>query len=524
MPIRFLDEGEKDESKIKFLDEPSNVAPESSGQQASIEDFIRSQQAGPLTKLATSGAGLIDALIAGPVAAATRLPGAVARGFETDNPNTSIPYIGGQLNNAQTLAESGARLVFDLGSTINQLGSKVLRDFSQNPIESSINALVAPISPLMQLYNLRSRTPNQQQIDNFLEDQLRSTQTQAVKTQPLLPEVLGEADIQAADDIASASTLIPAVGPTVRGIKTGAKALTNLKAPRILTNLAENRAPATLSQVAESTLDFTPEQVAQSVPTAVQRVRQVVGKEIPTTAREGISALDKTEKEILNQRLAINEAADNRGLIVNGNQALDSARSVLDEIKIITNAEKDKILKKAEELYSGERPPTDGQLVQMQLNEKLKGFYNAEDPIEGAQLKVDLAIRDSYAQQMDEISQIMTGRAESPYSDIGAIIETRNALRKTLDQIEGTEANKKTGLKKGASKIPLTRTGMVAKGADTVLSQVQKNQLRKLNEATQRIFSEGEASIVSPEIPAQTLEELLSSKTRTGTNPQPIRF
>lgn len=429
--------------------------------------------------------------------------------------------LSGALGSAiKTALETGSRVV---GDPTTMIASKI-EEYKNNPsslLEDALRSVVAPFPTVGALFPSGT---SQKDLESELKKSQLSQELNKERARGYTSNIPGINSLpgQVQSNVADIGLML-APGAT----KAGRAQLRTLRPSTpngIFTNLAENRAPATLSQVAESALDFTPEQVAQSVPTAVQRVRQVVGKETPTTAREGISALDKTEKEILNQRLDINEAADNRGLIVNGNQALDSARSVLDEIKIITNAEKDKILKKAEELYSGERPPTDGQLVQMQLNEKLKGFYNAEDPVESAQLLVDKAIRDSYANQMDEISQIMTGRAESPYSDIGAIIETRNALRKMLERVEGSEADKKTGLKRGASKIPLSKTGVVAKSADTVLSKVQKNQLRKLNEATQRIFSEGEASIVSPEIPVQTLEELLSSKTRTGTKPQPIRF
>lgn len=503
----------------------SNPAIATSDQEASIEDFIKSQQAGPLTKLATTGAGLLDTLIAQPVRAATRLPGALVRGFETPNPNTSIPYIGGQLNNAQTVAEAGGRLAFDLGSAINQLGSKTVRDFKQNPLESYLKLLTAS-NPLSQLYNLRPRTPDQQEINNFLADQASAKKLEAVKSQPLLPEVLGKADIKAAEDITSASTLIPAVGPALRGAKAAGRAvaapITTARAigrgalKTVSPKMAARITP-TIEETSMAVLDYTPAQVAENIPVVTQRVRQIIGKN-PATADDAIKFIDDTENQIYSERLEVNDAATKQGLVVKGDRVLQAAKDTLDAIPTISPAQRAKILDDLQPLYKGDHLPEAGQSFQQRLNKEFSaqfdnGTFDRAAPLNEAKL----AIRNSFADQMDEINRAVTGLDETPYADIGKLIEVKGSLVDKLNKIKLSEAQRKTGIKPPKSgDIPTTRYQAISKTGRSLLTPFQRTQLERLDDAVSQIFTES-----TPQASAGQLDQALINELRSAQAASP---
>lgn len=516
------------EDQNAFIQPYSNIAvsaqaiSEPSPRDVFAQQYIKEQQAGPIRKAASSVGDIINAV--------KSIPSTLLKGGKGLSDTISQDVAALQNPQQATLGDNVKRAILGalvpgaglLPNTTQSVLEGTERAFNLEPfIRQQIDKIAAnPLATFPRMF-LQPRTPTEDEISQAFVANQEAQNPATNGSQPILPEVIGKTNIPAAQGVALAEQLAPLVPGAVRIASSPiqiAKAVSGKIAPQIISNIAENRAPATLSQIAENALDFTPEQVAEHVPTAVGRVKQLIGNEVPKTAQEGVSALDKAENELYSQRQQINQAADVAGMVVNGNQAVEAAKSALDEIKTITQDEKSKILKKAEELYSGEKKPTEGQSVQEQLNAKLKGFYSAEDPVATAQQNVDLAIRNSYANQMDQINQAMTGRAETPYSDIGNIIETRNALSKKLDQIRMSEADKKGGIGRGPVKIPTSVYGAKAKTANTVLNSLQKNQLTKLNEATQRIFSEGSASIVSPEIPAATLEDLIKSKKSNQTS------
>lgn len=434
-----------------------------SQEQQSVEDFIKSQQAGPLSKLATSGAGLLDALIAQPVMAATRLPGDIIQGFQTPNPNVPVPVLGGQLNNAQTLAESGARVAFDLGNAINKAGSGMVREFSQNPLETSLKALMGS-SPLGQLYNLRSRTPDQREINNFLADQVAAKQVEAVKSQPLLPEVLGKADLEGAQDISSAAALIPAVGPTLRGAKTLGNVAKSKIGSAIETVNTRGIFKQPLTAATTEALGITPIEGSQNIIPVVKRsVLDANGGKIPTSV-SGKELLDKAADFEINQYINGLKLSEQQGLR-HSTQSLIQAmeqRILRDhptygpsQVEDVLNA----VRKENQALFASDYiSPVEGQKYAVQINRDLNKTNPNRVPKTDAQVNAETALSQELSRQGGEMYQASTGTYGTPNQNWGALKQARDGFFGELKSAQLSDAGKNPG----GSTIPTSKAGIAS--------------------------------------------------------------
>lgn len=190
--------------------EQASTPPVVSQEQKSVEEFIKSQQASPLSKVGDMAGKTFNALIAEPAKALIKLPFSLSAGLASENPNIPIPYVGGTLNNAQSLLEGGNRLAYNIGTGITDLVRKGARNAEQkNPIETALRTM-SPIGA--GILDLRSRTPTAQEIENFKKDQAIASGTQLGEDELLAPEVLGKTNLQMAKDIESASNLLPVAG------------------------------------------------------------------------------------------------------------------------------------------------------------------------------------------------------------------------------------------------------------------------------------------------------------------------
>lgn len=473
-----------------------------SPEQQSINQFIASQQASPLSKLASGLGGALNSFIVEPVKGlAGTVTGVV--GELAANPPQSLEELittgvfplrnQGARNVAQSTLEAAGRGVVDIGAGLRGLIQQGAARVADDPLGAAIGGLIPSVNVARQL---ESRTPSEGEIAQFIANQNLSNQLNVVKSQPIVPEVIGDVNVPLAEDIEIGAAAIPLVGPTLRGaralggaiaspIRTGQALL-----ERIAPTIGARTAPATVEQSAMAALDFTPAQVQQHIPVVTQRVSELVGK-IPKTADEAISFINKAEDQLYADRLDFNSAATKQGLVVKGDVALQEARSTLDSIPTITEAQKSSIMDDLTDIYKGDHLPDKGQSFQQRLNKEFSaqyenGTWDKAAPVNEAKI----AIRNSFANQMDEISQAITGRADTPYADIGSLIEFKGSLSDKLIKLKQTEAARKTGIEKAPGRIPTTKVGAVTKVGRSALTPFQKTQIEKLNQNVERIFTE----------------------------------
>lgn len=507
----------KSQPKKRFSANTPRLSPEKN----SLNQFISAQRAGPIEKLGNQLSNAFDSFVTKPIEAvgsAAEGIGRVAGEASTQEQNPLLAVLGGPLQNpifqdlAQTGLEAGARGVFDLGNAINQLATKT----ANNP-ENILKALGAGI-PLVQAMDLLPHTPTNEEINQFIADQSKARQVGAVKSQPLLPEVIGNTDVPLANALETVGTQVaPIAAPLLRGtagaisspiqtVKSLGRGVVETVAPQI----AARTAPATVEQSAMAALDFTKDQVQQHIPVVTQRVSEIVGK-VPKTTSEAIKFIDDAENQLYKDRLEVNNAAEKAGYVVSGDDAIQAAKDTLDSIPSMTDSQRAKIISDLEDAFKGDHTPDKGQAIQQRLNKEFSaqfenGTFDRAAPLNEAKL----AIRNSVADQMDQIQKAVTGREETPYSDIGSLIEVKGSLKDKLNKLEGREAAQKTGIEARPSKLPISKTEAATKAGRSILSPFQKTQIERLDQNVQRIFSESPQQIRASEIPQPSLNELRS--------------
>lgn len=509
------------------------VQPSQQPAQVSLDEFIRSQQAEPLDKIRTQASNLLNALVVQPIKSIGGVASGIAEeaGAASTVPGGFLPGGQFQRNLLQSGAEAGARTAFNLGDTIRNLVEQSAAQVATNPLGVAIRA-ASPVASAMM--NLAPGTPSEQEIAQFVSDDLRRQQTNAVLSQPLLPEVIGTANLPLAGDIQTfTETVAPVLGeagPLLRGaaagIRRGARAVTSpIQTARevvsaVAPTVGARIAPATMEDSIISSLNLSPDDidaVVPKVPTAVERTLQVSGK-VPQTAEEAIKAMKDARKSLYNERLEINNAAESQGLVVNGDEAVRQAEDVLNNLTTISEKQKSAILDDLKEVYSGEKKPSTGQKIQEDLNNEFSAaFANGTIDRANPAFQARLAIRDSVANQMDEIGQIVTGRAETPYSDIGNLIEVQGNLENTLNQLKVSKAAIKTGIKKVPGRLPGSKTEAATKITRGALTPFQKTQIEKLDDNVRRVF--GEQTQRPPMLP---IEEEIVNQLRSARSSAPI--
>lgn len=484
-------------------------------EQQSINEFIRSREAGPISRAASSVGGLLNALIAEPVRAiggtASQVGEVLGRTGVVPADESpiktailgSIPYGRAIPELAQTGAEAGARTLFGAGNFINQLVDRATTGVSEaidNPLQAALT--MNPVSRLLSAF-APGRTPSQEEIDQFLMDQRRTAAIESVLSEPLVPEVIGEANIPLAENLQTVAASVPVVPPLVRaagrGISTGARAVASpiqtarSALQRVAPTLSERIAPvATLDDAVISTLRLGPDDIdtiLPRVPTAVERTLQTTAGKVPETAQEAIAAMKQTRNRLYKERVAANKLADEQGLRVNLERSLQEAEDAINSQTNLSPARKEAMIKELRDTHSGEKTPAQGQKIQEELNDELSNAYENET-IDQLSLVGKKAFRDSVASQMDDIGQAVTGRAETPYRDIGNLIEVQGRLQRSLNEIRIARAESVTGIRRTPQGVPVTRMGAASRAGKVALSPFQKTQMEKLNQNVQRIFSE----------------------------------
>lgn len=500
--------------------------------------FTPSQSSGPVSQAFTNLGDLINAAVIQPARTIGR--GAAGLGEVLGEASTEQPSISqsvlaginplmnsGNRNIVQSALEAGGRGVFDLGMAIRDAAGNFRDRAVANPLETALSLYLPQGEAIRQLVSPTQVDPN-----TALERELLANQVEAVKSQPLVPEIIGDANIPLAEGLEVAGALSPGSGQLLgmagRGVTAAGRGATRAITSPIQTarniatraiepispTVAARIAPATVEQSAMAALDLDRAAVQQHIPIVTQRVSSIVGK-VPKTADEAISFLNQAEKQLYDERLEFVNAAEKQGLVAKGDVAIKSAQDLLEPLTTVTNAQKKTILERLKDLYSGDKTPTQGQKIQRDLNDKFSAAYeNGTIDRADASFQAEKAIRDSFAGQMDEIVKATTGINETPYSDIGSIIEVKGSLTDKLRRLEGVEAARKTGIESSPGRLPTTKVGAASKVTRKALTPFQKTQIEKLNENVSRIFQETPATT-----PALPLEQSIMDQLRQAQSP-----
>lgn len=502
-------------------------------EQQSIDQFIRSSQAGPLSKAGSAIGGLFNTFIKEPVQSVGEATAQISEVLRRQPLSSSIPQL------AQTGVEAGGRALFSLGDVINQLVNKSTAAASNavdNPLQAAIKAAVGTVPAVNALTQLVPSAPSESEINQFLQDQQRAKSIEAVLSQPLVPELIGEADIPLAENLQTVAEVAPFVPPVLRGagraVTGGAKALTTggraIASPiqtgkellsRVSPTLSERVAPvARLRDATISSLDLGADDldlVLPKVPNAVERTLQTTGK-IPETAEEAVSGMKGSRKRIYNERLEANNAAKEQGLKVDFERSLQDAEDAVNSKTNLSAEQKKAQIKELRDTYSGQKDPFEGQDVQEDLNQELSDAYSNQT-IDKKSLVGKKAFRDSVARQMDDMGQAATGIADSSYSDIGDIIEVQGRLQRRINEIIVDRANATAPIKETPKGLPTTKVGVASRAGKAVLSPLRKTQMENLNKNVQRVF--GEQPARPPVLP---LEQTILNELRAAQTPSAL--
>lgn len=423
-----------------------------------------------LTDLGLSGPRAVRDLAVAGYEGVTQIPSVLS------NPSSIIP----------TAVESGKRIAMDFGM------SAIERALSgKNPIPSAINTIPELVSGLFPKSNLQGA--------------LESATAPVVES---MQDIRNETSVNGANpQVAEATAKIaPLVAPFLaKGLLPRSVAAAGERPPVInkapstspsLTSRVKSRISPDNTQKTMSALDIPEAQAQAALEGSIPILKDLHGK-APSTAQEalqasksGISTLFKKTSEALTK-------AEENGLAMKGNLAFERASEELGSIPTLDAAEAQRILKPYEKLAT-ETSPIQGQKLLKRLNEELTAFYEKEGISEkvaraNPEVAAKIAFRDELSNQLDEIVKGVTGVNESPYRDIGQLIEFQSNLGKRLNDLKGTVANDLTGIDKGPNtSIPKTKYQVGTQVLKSLTRPFVKNQVEKLDDAIKNIFSKSE--------------------------------
>lgn len=494
------------------LEQVFSSLPPISQNQESVNNFIESQQRGPISKAGSAIGGAVNAFVVDPIKAVGTVTEGTGRILGSDSPQSleealltaAVPFSNqGVRNLAQTVAEGAGRGAFDLGNAINQLVGRKTQQLAENPLEASLQALTP--GGVSAALSLLPRTPSQSEIDQFKRDQLNSQMVEAVKSQPLVPEVIGNADLPTAEALPLAASAVP-VGPSA--IRKGAsllergltKGISKVKSGAE-TIAARGIFKQPLTAAATEALGITPVEGSQNlIPVVKRSVLDANGGKIPTNI-SGQELLDKAADFKIDQYINGLKVAEQEGLA----HSTQSLRKAMEE-RILRDHPTygpeqvqdviDAVISENQGLFSKEYiSPTDGQKATVQINRDLNKTNPGRIPKTDAQINAETALSQELSRQGSEMYQASTGTMGTPNQDWGALKQARDGFFGELKSAQLSDAGKTPG-----AGIPTSKVGAAAKVAKKVggrallptnAENVSNSLIRTLNEAEARPLLEG---------------------------------
>lgn len=475
---------------------PSPIAQQEAFKQQFIAEgtqTVPQQVLGALTAPVTTGAGLVKGIAETALKGVQGVGDIYGRAAGQQSLTDLLKSFYGDV--IQTAGEVGPRAAFDISNLLRQsfqspeTAAQSLRSIGAvaNPLQASLQALVNP-----------QAAPTPERAQQAFEEELVNQAFAQQGEQPVLEafqrslggEPLGQTNIdvaRAAPLLIGAETVVPAA---IRGT---ASAIQSAVAP--IQRAVSRSLPATVEQSAMAALDVTAEEVARHIPVVNQRILEISPRAAaPKTAAEALKRATEAEASLYQDALVADKAATQQGLYPRSDLIISKVEETLNNIPSLIPEERVALLNDARARYTDVSTPAKGRALQQRLNKEFEAQY-ANDTFDRAAPanEVKFAVRNSIAEQMDEINKAVTGLDASPYSDIGSLIEFKGNLGKTIQNIQRAEARTKTGI--GSSKstaIPTSKAQALYQTKKSLLSPFQKTQLEKLDSNVSKIFTKGE--------------------------------
>lgn len=468
--------------------------PSFNSNEGSLNQFITQQRAGPVDKLGNQLKSLLENFVYTPGRAiagtAEGLQRVAQEGFnEKQDPLTAA--LGGPFQNpvvqniGQNVLEAGARGAFDLGNSIDEL--------LKHP--DQLVKLLTQFNPLVQASSFLPHTPNAEEINQFIADQAKAKQVQAVKSQPLLPEVIGKTDIPLANNLqVVGEQVLPLAIPAIRGAPG-----TFSKVKNSIASAVENRGilKQPLSAATTEAFGITPVEGAQDiVPVVKSSVIEANGGKLPSGPITHQTLKDAADFKI-KQYVDGLKVADEQGLRHSVASLEDAMRTHLEQIYPTYSEEQiNSIIETTKQghgkLFAKDYIlPTEGQQAAREINLEVNNKNPNRQVKTNEQLNAETALSQELSRQGKEVYQAATGTLGTPNQDWGLLTQAQEGLTGELKSAQRSDAGKNVA---GGQKIPTTLGGLTAKGAKKIGGRVliptnSENVLNSLN----RTLTEGKA-------------------------------
>lgn len=396
-------------------------------------------------------------------------------------------------NVQQTALEVGPRMIYELGQ-----GGVALAQDPQKAL-----GVVSPVSEAIRQLFEGSRTPTEQEIQKAIDDQTTLQAMAEVGEEPIVPEIIGEANIP----VARSAPLVTGAPGVVRAVASGVG-----KAASVVSRL-KGRVSPTLSQSASAVFDLAPAEAEQILANSFPILKDL-RKGVPKDSRTALEISRVGRGELYDQASGYLKQAEAKDLRMKGDVAVNAVTEEISAIPTLT-AEEAQAFIKPYQRYSMDINPVEGQKLLRRVNEELTSFYNKEGISEkvaraNPEIAAKIAFRDSLSNQLDEMVKGVSGKDISPYRDIGGLIDFESNLAPRLGDVERTVAAQTTGIARPTPGLPVTRLGVGARAGRAALRPFVKTQVERLDKEFGRLYRESPSRIKPRSLPKQEVSGILT--------------
>lgn len=424
----------------------------------------------------------------------------------TEKPALEVPAaeLGSDIKTAVETARMLGTEALDIPSQTQQALEIAAERQRSNPIRNTLRLANPAFGNVLNAL-LPPEQASQAELNKAYEVYVQQESTKRAQARPeqqIIGDIIpGEANLDVAKGVKELVKLAsPLIGAEERAATSALskKIAASLKSPKeglknLTATLSARTAKATPEQQAQSAFGLDKVDAPQHMPVVIKHLDEVEGG-LPKgrgAAERTVKLIDDAEGKAYQRREDVNQQASDRGLSVNFDEALSDAKAVLDADTITPQATKTAIFNELKGLYSGSATPQKGHTVQRQLNNKFKNDFAANKLSKSdLRFQTELAIRNNIANQMDELTKLITGVNDRPYAEIGSLIEVRGGLQSKIDALEAVESDIKTGFSGTVSPdVTRPKTAVVRELVKGPRSPLRASGMEILDKAVEGAFS-----------------------------------
>lgn len=257
--------------------------------------------------------------------------------------------------------------------------------------------------------------------------------------------VQGASEEIANPESTASDTLNSALLGSIKGGAVGAAFPVVASTPRLLANApqaiggsisrAVARVKPTSTQSAISALKFTEQEAENILPGAVPRLSKASGKATPTTA-EVLEAAPKARQTAFDETTIGLTKAKDEGLVAKGSSLFDDvSNAIQSDLRLMEDdPQAAQALISRYQKYNREIDPIEARKLLESTNDKLISHFDKSAKRQAvdmtdAELRAERAFASNLSQQVDDLYKVGSGKIDSPYRDIGRVIEFEKNLK-----------------------------------------------------------------------------------------------